>query len=92
MKEGILERKDGMKLMGIYQALEIDGTLRRPLTPGEMVTLFGVANGIRKGEIQTVETLKVERIGRALRENSRNRKRRHTIRLREKKGETRCHS
>lgn len=83
MKEGILERKDGVKLMGIYQALEIDGTLRRPLTPGEMVTLFGVANGIRKGEIQTVEVLKVERIGGPAK--NRRKKQCRTIRLRAKK-------
>ena len=88
MKNGILERKDGVKLMGIYQALEIDGTLRRPLTPGEMVTLFGVAEGIRKGEIQTVEILREERTGRAMIRKLRRKQKHRTIRLRLKKGES----
>ena len=88
VKNGILERKDGEKLMGIYQALEIDGTFRRPLTPGEMVTLFGVAQGIKKGEIQTVETLKAERIGSAMIRKLRRKRKGRTIRLRVKKGES----
>lgn len=90
MKYGILERKDGDTLMGVYQALDLDGTFRRELMVHEMVTLFAVADGIRKGEIQTVQTLQEERIGDALkwglkRERRRKRKRR-TIRLKIKNG------
>lgn len=84
VKNGVLEQKDGETLMEVYQAFDIDGMPRRRLVADELVTLFGVAQGIKKGEIQTIEVLKVERIGRA--QKNRRRKQCRTIRLREKKG------
>ena len=85
MKNGILERKDGEKLLGIYRAFNVDGSLWRRLMADELVTLYGVAQGIKKGEIQTVETLKAERIGSAMIRKLRRKRKGRTIRLRVKK-------
>jgi hypothetical protein len=56
MKEGIVERSDGDQLMAIYQAFDIDGELRRPLTASEMVLVFCLAKEISKGRVRTVDS------------------------------------
>ena len=54
MKDGILEKKDGDILMGIYKTIDANGYLRRPLTIHEQVMLFGIAKDIQEGVIATV--------------------------------------
>ena len=55
MKEGLVERSDGDRLMAIYQSFDLDGALRRPLTAGEMVLIFCLAKEIDKGRVRTVD-------------------------------------
>lgn len=52
MKNGKVEREDGIKLMSIYAKFDIDGCLREPLTPDEMVLFFCVAKAIREGKVK----------------------------------------
>lgn len=54
MKDGILEKKDGDVLLGIYKAIDHNGYLRRPLTIHEQVMLFGIAKDIQEGVIVTI--------------------------------------
>lgn len=56
MIEGIVQCSDGDRLMAIYQAFDIDGELRRPLTTSEMVLIFCLAKEIGKGRVRTVDT------------------------------------
>lgn len=46
MKNGIPEASDGVVLHDIYKKLNIDGTLKEPLSIHEMVILFCVGNYI----------------------------------------------
>lgn len=51
MKNGHVEKEDGIKLMSMYAKFDIDGTLREPLTPDEMVLLFCIAKAIKEGKV-----------------------------------------
>lgn len=49
MKNGAIEpEKDHDTLMSIYNALDIDGNLKRPLTVDEMVLIFAIAKKIKE--------------------------------------------
>lgn len=49
MKNGNIEpEKDHDTLMSIYNALDIDGNLKRPLTVEEQVLIFAIAKKIKE--------------------------------------------
>lgn len=54
MKDGIIEKKDGDTLLGVYKAINGNGYLRRPLTIHEQVLLFAIAKEIQEGKAGTV--------------------------------------
>ena len=56
MKNGIIEpEKDHDTLIGTYNALDIDGNLKRPLTTEEMVLIFSIGKKIQDGSIVSVK-------------------------------------
>lgn len=48
MKNGQLEPQDSDTLMSIYRKLNIDGTLKEPLSTKEQVIIFAIAEWIEK--------------------------------------------
>ena len=50
MKNKMLSKEDGEKLVSIYRIFYVDRTLKRPLTADEMILIYTIANELRKGE------------------------------------------
>lgn len=50
MKNQILSKENGKKLVNIYRTIYADGTLKRPLTVDEMLLIYTIGNELRKGE------------------------------------------
>lgn len=48
MRNGVIYKSDGDRLMKIYKAIDIDGLLNRQLTIDEQVLLFSVAQAIQE--------------------------------------------
>ena len=46
MKNGIVYKSDGEKLIGIYNAFNLNGNLKRPLTVDEMILIFAIGKKI----------------------------------------------
>ena len=48
MKNGVIEKKDGDTLIDIYNAFDLDGNQKRPLTCEELVLIFSIGKKIRE--------------------------------------------
>lgn len=48
MRNGVIYKSDGDRLMEIYNAIDIDGLLKRHLTHSEQILLFAIAQAIKE--------------------------------------------
>lgn len=53
MKNGYIEQSDADTLMEIYRKIDINGSLKQPLTAEEQILIFCIANSIREGKVRT---------------------------------------
>ena len=52
MKNWTLSKEDGEDLLEIYRSLNVDGTQKRSLTADEMVLIYAIGDGLRKGKVR----------------------------------------
>ena len=59
MKNGIIYKSDGEKLIEIYRLFNIDGSLKRKLTAEEMVLIYAIGNALKKKAVEDAKDTNV---------------------------------